>query len=150
MTVKMRGHHLLCSLTYQGKGYSPVFVQNYDRIMSRVNAGEEIEIVAGLDDVCQALVQEQREAHCLLERIGLRDAYALHYLKSVGDVTLQEGQHITMRPDLVKRLRSFFRSGAIRATCFDCEWHALCSEIADGNFEDTALRPTDFGQGEKQ
>ena len=32
MTIKLRAHHLLCLLTYVGKGYSPAFTANYDRV----------------------------------------------------------------------------------------------------------------------
>ena len=47
MTVRLRAHHLLCMLTYVGKGYSPAFVENYEAIAARLSAGEEIEMVAG-------------------------------------------------------------------------------------------------------
>ena len=39
-------------LTYMGKGYTSGFVENYDRVGARLNAGEEdIELVDGPDDI---------------------------------------------------------------------------------------------------
>ena len=38
MTVRLRAHHLLCMLTYVGKGYTAAFTANYDRIVERLNA----------------------------------------------------------------------------------------------------------------
>ncbi|OWU61413.1 2Fe-2S ferredoxin, partial [Staphylococcus aureus] len=40
MTIRLRGHHLLCMLTYVGKGYSPAFVENYDAMAGRLGRGE--------------------------------------------------------------------------------------------------------------
>ncbi len=60
MTVRLRAHHLLCMLTYVGKGYSPAFVENYEVIAARLSAGEEIELVAGPDDICGPLTADQR------------------------------------------------------------------------------------------
>ncbi len=52
MTVELRPHHLLCMLTYVGKGYSPAFCANYDAVLARLSAGEEILLVDGPDSVC--------------------------------------------------------------------------------------------------
>ncbi len=56
MTVRLRGHHLLCMLTFVGKGYSPAFVENYDRIAGRLSEGEDILLVDGPDDICAPLL----------------------------------------------------------------------------------------------
>ena len=63
MTVRLRAHHLLCMLTYVGNGYSPAFVENYEVIAARLSAGEEIELVAGPDDICVPLTADP-DAHC--------------------------------------------------------------------------------------
>jgi hypothetical protein len=38
--IELRGHHLLCILTYMGKGYTPAFVENYDAIVAQINRGD--------------------------------------------------------------------------------------------------------------
>ncbi len=41
VTVRLRAHHLLCLLTYVGKGYTPAFTANYDAVVARLDAGED-------------------------------------------------------------------------------------------------------------
>jgi len=41
VTIRLRAHHLLCILTYVGKGYTPGFTVNYDRVARRMSDGEE-------------------------------------------------------------------------------------------------------------
>ncbi len=38
--VRLRAHHLLCLLTYVGKGYSEAFVRRADALAARLSAGE--------------------------------------------------------------------------------------------------------------
>jgi uncharacterized protein len=63
MAVRLRPHHLLCMLSYAGRGYSPAFVANFDAVVRRLEAGEEIVVVSGADDICIPLLCEDR-AHC--------------------------------------------------------------------------------------
>lgn len=55
--INMRGHHLLCVLTFEGAGYSQRFTRNLAAIVERLSAGEEILIVAGPDDICAPVVR---------------------------------------------------------------------------------------------
>ena len=59
MTVRLRGHHLLCLLAYKGEGYSPAFIANLDRIAARLTAGEDAVLVDGPDDICAPLALTQ-------------------------------------------------------------------------------------------
>lgn len=58
MSVKLRGHHLLCILTFVGHGYSRAFSDNYKAVVQRLNAGEPVVLVDGPDDICAALIKE--------------------------------------------------------------------------------------------
>lgn len=55
MTLALRAHHLLCMLTYAGRGYSPDFVRNFDHITARLAAGAPITLVHGPDAICAPL-----------------------------------------------------------------------------------------------
>jgi hypothetical protein len=139
VTVRLRGHHLLCMLTYAGKGYSVAFTENFDRICTRLGRGEDIELVDGPDDVCAPLLLEA-DAHCHEESVTARDRAAL---TALGDLLRQElgaGQHLRLDARRLAKLRGTFRQGAIRAACAGCEWHDLCSDIAAGGFPDVRLR----------
>lgn len=52
--LKLRGHHLICLHFFRGEGYSREFVANLREVVGRAQAGEEIELIAGPDDVCRA------------------------------------------------------------------------------------------------
>ena len=58
MTIHLRPHHLLCLLTYVGKGYGDAFIRNYDRIAQRLSMGEAIMVVDGPDDICAPLLTD--------------------------------------------------------------------------------------------
>lgn len=138
MTVRLRAHHLLCLLTYAGKGYGPAFTANYDRIADRIGAGEEIEIVAGPDDICAPLLNDP-EAHCRRDSVVERDALAA---RAVGDLLgrpIAAGDRLDMPAERARRMRMGFSDGTLRAACAGCQWHGLCSEIAEAGYRGTRL-----------
>ncbi len=134
MTVRLRPHHLLCLLTYAGKGYTPAFTENFDAICARLKAGEDIALVAGPDDICRPWLGEP-EAHCRRDSVTARDE------RAAADLSLLLGQPVaalTTLPDLAT-LRAAFSSGDTRAACRGCEWFGLCSDIARADFDDTRI-----------
>jgi len=52
--MRLRPHHLLCTQSYEGKGYSPAFIKNMTAITDylRNSHRPEIEIVFTTDDIC--------------------------------------------------------------------------------------------------
>ncbi|MCD4733449.1 DUF1284 domain-containing protein, partial [bacterium] len=52
--LHLRPHHLLCLLSFSGKGYSPQFIERMKEIQQAYFNGEtRIEIALGVDDVCE-------------------------------------------------------------------------------------------------
>lgn len=125
-------------LTFVGEGYTPGFTDNYRRIAQRLSAGEEIEIVAGPDDICAPLLSE-KEPHCNRPSVAKRDAAALADVAVLLDNPIAPGMILTLTPDLLARLRGNFNAGSIRSACNGCEWEALCSRIAGNAFEGTLV-----------
>ena len=78
MTLALRAHHLLCMLTYAGRGYSPDFVRNFDHITARLAAGAPITLVHGPDAICAPLCcgPDGNNAHCHQASAQARDAQA--------------------------------------------------------------------------
>jgi uncharacterized protein len=86
MTIKLRGHHLLCLLGYRGMGYSEDFCLNMTEIYETLRTKPEtkIVIVSGPDDVCRAYPSDKPN-HCngavhiqdtaVLNRLGLEPGY---------------------------------------------------------------------------
>ena len=148
MTIRLRGHHLLCLLTYRGVGYSDTFVANLDRVAARLTGGEAVEIVAGPDDVCEPLcaADDGMAAHCHLRRTRARDRAALGAVSAVlgrglavGDAAA--GDALVLDPETVARLRAAFAAGTIRAACTRCPWDGLCTQVAEAGFAGTRLHP---------
>lgn len=133
MTVRLRAHHLLCMLTYVGKGYTPGFTVNYDRVAERLSRGEEIEIVEGPDDICAPLLSDPA-AHCNGESVKWRDDTALASIAALLESKVGPGSRITLNSTLLSTLRVAFANGGIRAACKTCEWSSLCDTVSKSGF----------------
>ncbi|MGT2467926.1 DUF1284 domain-containing protein [Mesorhizobium atlanticum] len=138
MTVRLRAHHLLCLLTYVGKGYSPAFVANYDVVVERLAGGVDILIVSGPDDVCAPLLNEG-EPHCLGESAARRDEAAAQDVADLLGRPLVAGARLELDPSTLARMREAFSSGFTRKACPGCEWFELCGAVAADGFRETRL-----------
>ena len=135
MTIRLRPHHLLCMLTYVGKGYTPDFTANYDVIVARLGAGEAIEIVAGPDDICAPLLAGG-DHHCHNDSVVERDRLAgMDVADVLGlDAAIGPGARLVIDRERLENLRRAFAQGVTRRACGGCEWSALCTGIAAKGF----------------
>lgn len=138
MTIRLRPHHLLCLLTYVGKGYSPAFTANYDVIAGRISQGEDILIVDGPDDICAPLLGDA-EAHCWRESVTGRDRLAARDLGPLLTSPIRAGVRIKLEKETMKAMRDAFAAGRTRAACLGCEWSDLCSSIAANDYHGTTV-----------
>jgi hypothetical protein len=134
MTVRLRPHHLLCLLTYVGKGYSAEFIENYDRIAARLSEGEDIEIVAGPDDICVPILDDV-DAHCWRDSITIRDKAAAAALSEKLQISIDAGVKLSLPPSTLNKMRKSFADGSIRQACTRCEWHDLCTDVAASGYD---------------
>lgn len=139
MTIRLRPHHLLCMLTYIGKGYGAAFTDNYDAIVRRLGAGERVAVVAGPDDVCAPLLSDCG-AHCHRASVLERDRRAAADVGTLLGLTVAEGTGLRVDAALLARLRTAFRSGGIRGACVGCEWFELCTGVAGDDYRGARLR----------
>ena len=138
MTVRLRPHHLLCVLTYVGRGYTPPFTANMTRIAGRLVAGESIEIVEGPDSICGPLL-DAPNAHCHRASVTARDRAAAADLNDLLGLQTRAGARFVLGCDLLDRMRKAFASNQIRSACGGCEWVDLCGSIAANGFKGTHL-----------
>ncbi|UVK44293.1 DUF1284 domain-containing protein [Mesorhizobium sp. AR07] len=143
MTIRLRAHHLLCLLTYVGKGYSPAFTANYDGIAERLSRGEDILLVSGPDDVCAPLLDEP-EPHCLRDSAAERDRFAAQDVADLLARPIRAGARLDLDAAILARMRQAFSAGLVRRACAGCEWHGLCSMVAAGFYRDTRVRRPDL------
>lgn len=139
MPVSLRAHHLLCMLTYLGKGYTPAFVSNYSKMIRRLNNGEPILLIEGPDDICQPMLDE-KTCHCHNDSVRSRDLLARREIGRVLGNEISAGEEIRWGSRELMLLRRAFANGAIRGGCEGCEWHHLCSQIAQDSFKDCRLQ----------
>jgi len=156
--IRLRPHHLLCLLTYVGKGYSAAFIANLDRVADRLAGGEGLELVEGPDDICAPLLPGAAAAglaacappdpaqpgagaiqHCLAASVSARDALALDSLREFLPQPQQTGERLLLAMPLVARLRGLFATGHIRQACGGCEWQGLCTDVAAAGYAGVRL-----------
>jgi uncharacterized protein len=142
MTVRLRPHHLLCMLTYVGKGYSRAFVENYDEIAIRLDAGEAIAITSAPDDICRPVLGEA-DCHCRNESVARRDEAAARAIGALLRVDVVDGATIALTPADVSALRQAFAAGDLREACAGCQWFDLCGTVAAGGYRGVRIRPSD-------
>ncbi|WP_366654778.1 DUF1284 domain-containing protein [Fodinicurvata sp. EGI_FJ10296] len=139
--VRLRGHHLLCLLTYVGRGYTAEFVANFDLLATALSDGvRRIRIVDGPDDICRP-VENCPDSHCHEPRVKRRDAAALVDIGRILGCDLLPGADIELDRDRIARLRAAFAEGSARSACQGCQWHRICSDVADSGFDGTRFCP---------
>ena len=100
--LNLRPHHLLCTRAFKGKGYSPAFVENMQRVINRLKTGCDITLITGIDDICVSC-PERIGNHCrseskvtgfdeaVLSQLGLeRTTYAYTEIDRILDAKLTE------------------------------------------------------------
>lgn len=117
MKLSFRPHHFLCTLGFQGKGYSPKFVKNYTQIGAALQENDElpIEVVSHQDSICTAC-PHQSEGLCEVEekvhRLDGRHSQIL---------SIRAGDMLTWKEakDLLKEKMTL---EAFHQACQGCEW----------------------------
>lgn len=131
--VRLRPHHLLCLLTYAGKGYSEAFTAGFDAIVDRLSQGVPIHVVDGPDDICGPLLRDAA-AHCHHDSVRQRDQRAATDLGALLQRPVGTGAVLTVDAASLVKWRAAFAQGRTRAACAGCEWRPLCSTIAAEGF----------------
>lgn len=131
--VRLRPHHLLCLLTYAGKGYSEAFTAGLDVIVARLSQGAPVQVVDGPDDICAPLLHDAT-AHCHNDSVRQRDQRAATDLGALLQRRVGKGDLLTVDAPALVTWRQAFAQGRTRAACQGCEWQPLCSTIAAEGF----------------
>ncbi len=118
--LRFRPHHFLCTLGFEGKGYSESFVANYQKIAAKLRdlpGGDqtEIEVVVGTDSIC-APCPNRRDRLCETEtRIQALDA---GHTRVLG---LRPGDRVTWS-EAKTRIRERMSIEAFETVCAPCAW----------------------------
>ncbi len=121
--VRYRPHHFLCSLGYEGKGYSPEFTDNMTAIvMGRLRAAggdaTVIEVTGAADDIC-APCPKRRGTLCQnQEKIKVLDRAHAAALRLAPRERLTWGE-------AKARIRAHVPPGSLATLCRGCQWEPL-------------------------
>ncbi|MBP0974189.1 MAG: DUF1284 domain-containing protein [Oscillospiraceae bacterium] len=121
--MKLRPHHLLCIGFFEGKGYSPAFVQHMTRIIAYLEqTAPPVTLTCACDVICQAC------PHC---RDGICETAekVLRYDKAVLSCCgLQEGDTLPyplLREHVAAEILAKHRLSGV---CGDCSWFSVCRQ----------------------
>ncbi|WP_245890371.1 DUF1284 domain-containing protein [Roseovarius confluentis] len=118
--LRYRPHHFLCSLGFQGKGYSDAFTANMARIVDdrlRAPGGNDvaIEVVGATDDIC-APCPKRRGTLCTSQaKIATLDT------RHAGALRLSVGTCLTWG-EAKQRIKANVLPGALTQLCAGCQW----------------------------
>jgi hypothetical protein len=116
----------MCVTTYQGKGYSPDFVANMNRVWHALRSGNvpRVEVHAVADPLCLACPNLQDASiptSCQFQRsIEARDH---RLLAAMG---WEEGQVVELAPVMETILAN--HAELLENVCVGCDWIAICGE----------------------
>lgn len=113
-TIKIRPHHLVCSLCFNGTGYSQKFIENFANIIQRFTT-TQIEIVDELDEICAACPNHnQKKCDDFAKVIPLDNAYSKLFNLKKGDIlSWQQAKNI---------IRHQLKLANFHQICAKCQW----------------------------
>lgn len=124
--VRYRLHHFLCSLGYEGKGYSEAFTANMTAIvMGRLREDDgdatQIEVCGGLDDICAPCPKRRGNSCATQDKIAALDA------AHGAALELAPGDRLTWGAAKA-RIRATVPAGSLKTLCKGCEWepYGMC------------------------
>lgn len=136
MTIKLRGHHLLCLLGFRGKGYSADFCVNMTQIYEKLRQepNTHIQLIIGPDDVCAAFPTDQL-SHCENRRVYTQDE---EIARLIG---IRIGESWTWS-SVCKAVAARVQPSDIATLCHDCQWqpYGLCREGVAHIHQEPCLR----------
>lgn len=116
----IRPHHLLCLSFFEGKGYSPAFVEHTAALLRDLQRGGFATITEGADAVCRHCPHNQNGVCRTQDKVRRYDHAVLTRCE------LRPGQTYPWAELTRRAADAIIRPGQLPAICGDCEWHALC------------------------
>ncbi len=122
--LQFRPHHFQCTLGFEGKGYSPHFISNYQKIVDLITNDPHtpIQIINKLDSICSACPHQTHQGFCqkqdFISRLDAAHAQILG---------LEDQQVITWF-EAKKRIKQHMTIEKFHSACQGCPWkvYGMC------------------------
>ncbi|MFN7097244.1 MAG: DUF1284 domain-containing protein [Gammaproteobacteria bacterium] len=149
MALSFRPHHFLCTLCFQGKGYSPDFIRNYKKIHKDLHAADgdaiTIEVTTHTDSICAPCPSKQGLLCKTQEKINLLDKEHMQVLQLQPDEQLTWGE-------AKQRIKKQMDLSTFHRICEPCSWkqYGLCEKVlteflsTDPKMPQHLLHPSEF------
>jgi hypothetical protein len=123
--VRLRGHTLLCLQGFQGKGYSPEFVDNLARIHQELADNHErwVEVVDTPDAVCGAC-PHKAPAGCSLNGETSEEGIQSQDRRVLTLLGLSKGARVKWG-EILDRIRTSVSGADLPNICGQCRWLPL-------------------------
>lgn len=122
MAFLFRPHHFLCALNFQGRGYSPAFTDNFQRIVDAFNQSSNddvtITVTSSADSICAPCPSRMGESCAGADKIAILDAA---HSKALD---LRPNQQITWR-EAKQRISAKISLAVFHQICATCSWKPL-------------------------
>ena len=124
--IYLRPHHLLCTQTFLGKGYSEEFVKNMTHITKilRTKKSQEIVLTFSCDSLC-AFCPNRRKSES--GYFCTDDSKVLSYDQNIIQTFhLEEKTYIYA--DLIRKINASMTPALLSHICGDCSWAYICKK----------------------
>ena len=120
--IKFRPHHFLCSVGYEGMGYSKSFIANYDRIIEQIRRDEDtaIKVIFELDDICSKCPEQNPRARTCNNQTTIDKLDQAH----AAILKLKDQEIVSFR-DAKARIKEHFSLEQFHIACKPCEWQKM-------------------------
>ena len=118
----LRPHHALCVLFFEGKGYSPAFIENMTAILAEPS--QMVHITMGCDSLCRDCPHNQ-DGICDDEvKVAQFDQQVL----DLSGEIFQDEQAKFLSELCQSVYDTILRQGRLAEVCGECEWAPLCQD----------------------
>lgn len=121
----LRPHHLLCTQSYEGKGYSKEFIDNMNKNIEllRYKKGFKVKIQSVLDDLCTSCPHNKGQVCDTENMVKTMDEKVLKYFN------LKE--KIYVYKDVINLIQEKITKEILDDICGECEWYkySMCQRI---------------------
>lgn len=116
--IKLRGHHALCTMLFEGKGYENSFTENMTKVVDRL-PHEDIQLISDYDVICSCCpnINDACPEHCENIRIAKKDRHIMELLR------IAEGETIRYS-HIAERIIENMTEENFSESCSDCCWSA--------------------------
>ena len=120
--MRLRFHHLLCILGFQGLGYDEKFVEGMKRIVQKIKESPdlEIKIIKGCDDICSAC-PFNIDGYCENEVVGGEERAKERDSQVAERLALKTRNALTVK-EVMDLLKKEIKPGDLAVICTDCPW----------------------------